>query len=347
MLSTESPLTLVNETFDNQERNKPLHIAGWTNSAIKGTRAWWGFSFLDTDASAGEHVAKVTAYDSKVEIGEETAAQMMLVTPALDFKNAKSKMFTFRVRGDYLLDEQTDKLELCYIDMEDGTPYVAPVGGFSMPCTKDESGEWYEYHLDLADYELSDVFFMGFRLTCTRGRNNSATYYIDDVTYGRTDIPVIRTSVQSLAYTAQPGHDAVSDIIAVSAENLSEPVALALGGANKSKFSLSKTELGTNGGSFTVTFNSFDEGVHEAYVKLSSRGAADKYVVLSVNNTTQSGMSTVPAERGLVTVVDLAGHVVAQKNGATPAETVSGLAAGIYVVKVTTNGKISTYKVQL
>lgn len=347
VLSTDAPVALLNETFDGQERNKPLHIDGWTNSAIKGTRAWWGFSFLDTDASAGEHVAKVTAYDSKVEIGDETDAQMLLVTPALDFKNAKSKMFTFRVRGDYLLDEQTDKLELCYIDMEDGTPYVSPVGGFSMPCTKDESGEWYEYHLDLADYDLPDVFFMGFRLTCTRGRNNSATYYIDDVTYGRTDIPVIRTNVQSLAYTAQPGQDAVSDIIAVSAENLSEPIALSLGGANKSKFNLSKTQLSATGGSFTVTFNSFDEGVHEAYVKLSSRGAADKYVVLSVNNTTQSGIASIPADKGFVTVVDLTGHVVAQKADATPAEAVNGLVAGVYVVKVATDGKINTYKVQL
>lgn len=38
--------------------------------------------------------------------------QMMLVTPPLDFKNAKNNIFTFRVRGDYLQDNQTDKLEL-------------------------------------------------------------------------------------------------------------------------------------------------------------------------------------------------------------------------------------------
>ena len=45
----------------------PGDIEGWTNSALKGTRAWWGFSFLDYDSeSPNEKVAKVTPYDSKM-----------------------------------------------------------------------------------------------------------------------------------------------------------------------------------------------------------------------------------------------------------------------------------------
>ena len=290
-LSTENPRTLLNETFSDLERNKPFHIDGWTNSAIEGTRAWWGYSFLDTDASAGEQVAKVTAYDSKVADGNESPAEMMLVTPPLDFKNSKSKMFTFRVRGDYLQDNQTDKLELVYIDMEDGEPYVSPVGGFTMPCTKDESGEWNEYHVDLTGQDLADTFFMGFRFTSTRGRYNAATYYIDDVTYGRTDLSVIRPDVQELSFVAQPNKDAKSDVVTVATENLTEPIKLSLGGSNKSKFKLSTTELDANGGSFSVTFNSDVEGVHSAYVKLSSRGAADKYVELTVNNSSVTAIS--------------------------------------------------------
>ena len=67
---------------------------------MEGTRAWWGYTFPDYDTdNAGEHAAKVTAYDSKVETGNETPCQMLLVTPALDFENAKSKYFTFRVMG--------------------------------------------------------------------------------------------------------------------------------------------------------------------------------------------------------------------------------------------------------
>lgn len=186
VLSDENPLTELNETFDNIDRNKPLALDRWTNSAIIGTRAWWGYSFLDYDQeSPNEKVAKVTPYDSKMESGMGVPVQMMLVTPPLDFKNAKNNIFTFRVRGDYLQDNQTDKLELCYVDITEGEPYIQPLTECRMPCTKDESGKWYPYTVDLTGQQLADVFFMAFRFTSTRGCDNAATYYVDDVTYGR------------------------------------------------------------------------------------------------------------------------------------------------------------------
>lgn len=185
VLSEENARSVLDEKFNNIERNKPLDIEGWTNSALKGTRAWWGFSFLDYDAeSPNEKVAKVTPYDSKMETGTGTPAQMMLVTPPLDFKNAASKVFTFKVRGDYLQDNQPDLLELCYVDIADGSLYVQPLAECKMPCTKDESGKWFPYSIDLTGQQLADVFFMAFRFTSTRGCDNTATYYIDDVTYG-------------------------------------------------------------------------------------------------------------------------------------------------------------------
>lgn len=185
VLSEENPLTQLNETFDNIVRNKPLVVDGWTNSAIKGTRAWWGFSFLDYDTeSPNEKVAKVTPYDSKMEPNTGTPVEMILVTPPLDFKNATSKVFSFKVRGDYLQDNQTDKLELCYIDLADGEPYIQPMAECRMPCTKDESGKWFPYNVDLTGQQIADVFFIAFRFTSTRGIENAATYYIDDVTYG-------------------------------------------------------------------------------------------------------------------------------------------------------------------
>ncbi len=346
-LNAQNPLTLLNETFDSvTERNKPFHLDGWTNAAIDGTRAWWGYSFPDTDNSAGEKVAKVTAYDSMIEEGAETPASMMLVTPALDFKNAQSKMFTFRVRGDYLADNQTDTLELCYIDLEDGEPFIAPVGGFTMPCTKDESGEWMEYHMDLDGQNLADVFFMGFRFKSSRGRNNSATYYIDDVTYGRTDIPVVRPDQSEIAFAASPGKDATSTEITVATENLTQPVALTLGGTDKAKFKLSASQLEAEGGAFTVTFNADEEGQYEAYVKLASRGAADKYVMLIVDNTVPTAITDLDQTAGHVTVYDLSGHTVADSEQTTPATAVSTLPAGIYVVKTVTDGSVSVRKVR-
>lgn len=344
-LDPSNPTTLLNEHFDKGEKNKPIAIDGWKNIATKGTRAWWNYTFSDTDESAGEHVAKVTAYDSKVEDGDETETEMMLVTPALNFKDAASKVFTFRVRGDYLTDNQTDQLELCYIDLTDGEMYISPVGGFTMPSTKDESGEWFEYHVDLTDQPIADTFFMAFRFKSTRGRNNAATYYIDDVSFGRTDLPVVRTDVASLAFEAIKGQDATSDEVTVTTQNLTEPIKLTLGGANKSKFKLSESELPAEGGVFTVRFNSDAEGVHEAYVKLASRGAADKYVVLTVNNTLQTGIAGINVAPADITIFALNGVALKSGKAITPAEAIKGLPTGTYILQKTDANSIQRFKI--
>lgn len=185
VLSTENPLKQLNETFDNVEKNKPLAIDRWTNSALEGTRAWWGYTLPDNDSETpNENVAKVTPYDSSIESGKGTDTQMILVTPPLDFLNAETKVFTFKVRGDYLQDNQVDKLELCYITKEGSKVYTEVIEDCVMPSTKDESGKWYPYTVDLTGLNVEDVFFMGFRFMSVRGVDCTATYYVDDVTWG-------------------------------------------------------------------------------------------------------------------------------------------------------------------
>ena len=188
---------------------------------------------------------------------------------------------------------------------------------------------------------------MGFSFKSTRGRNNSATYYIDDVSYGRTDLGTIRPSAMSLAFTAVQGKDAVSEEVKVTTANLVEPVTLTLGGPNKSKFKLSTATLPATGGSFTVSFNSDEIGVHEAYVKLSSRGAADIYVPVSVNNTTTDGIGSISAETGDIEIFDINGRLVRSRKDVTPAEATDGLPAGVYVIKRTAETGITVNKVNI
>ncbi len=341
-----APTLLLNETFDADARNTPLSENGWVNAATIGTRAWWGYSFPDYDTeSPGEWVAKVTAYDSKAT--EESQAQMLLVTPALDFKNSASKMFTFRVRGDYLTDDMGESLQLLYIDATDDEPYYEVVQGVSMPASADESGEWNEYHIDLDGLDLADVFFMGFFFNGTRSNATPATFYIDDVSYGRTDLPVIKPLTREVAFVATEGTEQTSDAITVAAENLENPIKLTLGGSNPSKFELSVSELPATGGAFTVGFKSDDLGVHEAYVKLASRGAADVYVALTVNNvSTGVAAVTLAGEPGRTEVYSLSGQLVATYTSAVaPAQAIQPLAAGTYVVKTTTASAVSAKKV--
>lgn len=333
-LSTENPLTLLNEHFDNVTKNKPLAIDGWTNSAITGTRAWWGYTTPSYDPEPDENVAKVTPYDSKVEYGAETPAEMMLVTPSLDFLNAKSKMLTIRVRGDYLQDDQTDKFTIYYMEKNNGTIIKNEIKGFNLPDTKDEAGEWNEYHVNLEGQDIADVFFIGFGFNSTRGAANSATYYIDDVSFGRTDLAVITPSTQSIAMNAVVGKNNMSESISVDTKNTENEVKLTLGGPNAGKFKLSTTTLPKEGGTFAVSFKSDTEGVHEAFVKLASRGAADQYIMIAANNQSVTGISNVntSAENTFITVFDMSGKKLFTTKGSI--ETLkTQLQSGLYIVR--------------
>ena len=341
-LTAENPLTLLNENFDNITNNKPISIEGWKNVAMEGKRAWWG-----SDAD-GEKTAKVTAYDSNVEIGKATPCEMLLVTPPLDFVNSKTKMFTFRVMGNLLTEGMTDLLELCYIDLEGGEMNVFPVE-LTMPNIADLNNEWQEYHLNLEGQDLADVFFMGFRFKSQLGRENSAIYYIDDVTYGRDDLPMITPSATQLAFESTKGATTVSEEITLETLNTTEPITLSLGGPNKSNFELTVTELPATGGKFAVKFQSDEIGVHEAYVKVSSRGAADVYIPVSVNNKDNSGIVSITFEASPdVTVYDLSGRAVKTvmecKN---LRQATDGIVAGTYILKAVSKAGVQTTKVMV
>lgn len=341
-LTAENPLTLLNENFDNITNNKPVSIEGWKNVAMEGKRAWWG-----SDAD-GEKTAKVSAYDSSVEIGKATPCEMLLVTPPLDFVNSATKMFTFSVMGNLLTEGMTDLLELCYIDLEGGEMNVFPVE-LTMPNIPDLNNEWQEYHLNLEGQDLADVFFMGFRFKSQLGRENSATYYIDDVTYGRDDLPMITPSVTQLAFESTKGATTVSEEITLETLNTTEPITLSLGGPNKSKFELTATTLPATGGKFAVKFQSDEIGVHEAYIKVSSRGAADVYIPVSVNNKDNSGIASITFEASPdVTVYDLSGRAVKTvKECKNYRQAIDGIAAGTYILKAVSKAGVQTTKVMV
>lgn len=346
-LKEDNPLKVLNEMFDNVERNKPINIEGWTNVAVTGTRAWWGYQYPSTDITPGEKVAKVTPYDSKVEYGDEKECEMLLVTPPLDFKNSDSKMLTIRLRGDYLMDNQTDEFKVYYMDLKDGEIFKGEMGGFKIPNTKDESGDWNEYHVNLEGLELNDVFFVGFGFKSMRGMSNSATYYIDDISYGRTDLPMILIPNNNIAFAAQQSINNVTEDITINAKNTTEPLQLKVSGPNASKFKLSTKTLPKEGGTIKVSFKSDKIGVHQAYIKVSSRGAADQYIALSANNMTAADIDEVNADKSLgkvAEIFDIKGRKVMTGYEVSLSDIRTRLQPGIYVVKTKDETKKITVK---
>ena len=176
-LNKTNPLAYFVENFDDVSHNQPLEISRWDNVAVTGPRAWWGYNFSD-----GNHggAAKVTVYDSGAEY--YTPCEMLRVTPALDFKNAISKVFTCSVMGDFMPEEGTSNvLEVLYIEDKD---YMEPLQGMNIPYIADQDKEWVDYVIDFDGQPLADVFFIGFRLKSNRGRDEITTYYVDNVSWG-------------------------------------------------------------------------------------------------------------------------------------------------------------------
>ena len=175
VLDDSKPLPYYEQDFANVESNKPMALTGWCNVAEEGTRAWWGYVGDDFKA------AKATAYDSKVAPGAGTPCQMLLVTPALDYKNTTDKHVKFSVMGKALIEGMTDKLEICLIEKEGNNTIISPMNGFPIPAIPDEADQWVPIDADMSAIpSMPDVFWIGFRFTSTRGRDNAAQYFIKD-----------------------------------------------------------------------------------------------------------------------------------------------------------------------
>ena len=70
--------------------------------------------------------------------------------------------------------------------------------------------------------------------------------------------------------------------ITVTTQNLTQPINVAVKGANYNKFKISSSTIEATGGVLAVTFQSDQAGVHEAYIELSSSEATAVYIPMSI-----------------------------------------------------------------
>lgn len=292
---TTNPLKKYSTDFTGAgDNNKPLSLAGWKNVAVDGTRAFWSYS------SEGNTMAKVTAYDSKMAADAGTPAEMLLMSPALDFAGSAARLLSFRVKGENLTDDMTDEFSVLLIDPEspeDNGRYFV-MDGIDIPATADASGEWREFIVDLDAVPVPDTFFIGFHYLSTRGRNTTAVYYVDDFSWGDETIPFIRVDKQTAVApgTTKVGETKLIDTFTVTGLNLSEKIALGFEGAHKDHFGLSHTELPAEGGEFSVNYTPQEEGEHAVYVTLKSEGAPDTYIAVGGTSEGTTGIEGVEAE---------------------------------------------------
>lgn len=327
-LDDSKPLASYTQNFDGVTKNKPLSIEGWKNLAQVGNRAWWGYTWAD-----GNSAAKVTPYDSKME--ETTPCVMTLVSPALDFKNTPNPVLTFKVMGTLMRDGMADQLEVCYIEKDGEGMYVQPINGLNIPASPDKNEEWVPYTIDLKGLDLADVFFIGFRFNSSRGAESTTSYYIDDFSWGQTNVPLIRPNIREGSFKATAGKKATSPDIEIEGIALTSDIKISLYGAHKGFFTLSTTTLPAAGGKFNLEFLNTEPGEYAVEVDLNSEGAPLTAVIVGVQNETVTGITDVIVDLSQpVSVYDIQGRaLITNKQISSTSELKSAFGEGIYIVK--------------
>lgn len=327
-LDDSKPLASYVQNFDGVIKNKPLSIEGWKNLAQVGNRAWWGYTWAD-----GNDAAKVTPYDSKME--ETTPCVMTLVSPALDFKNTPNPVLTFKVMGTLMRDGMADQLEVCYIEKDGEGMYVQPIDGLNIPASPDKNEEWVPYTIDLKGLDLADVFFIGFRFNSSRGAESTTSYYIDDFSWGQTNVPLIRPNIREGSFKATAGKKATSPDIEIEGIALTSDIKISLYGAHKGFFTLSTTTLPAAGGKFNLEFLNTEPGEYAVEVDLNSEGAPLTAVIVGVQNETATGITDVIVDLSQpVSVYDIQGRaLITNKQISSTSELKSAFGEGIYIVK--------------
>lgn len=327
-LDDSKPLASYMQNFDGVTKNKPLSIEGWKNLAQVGNRAWWGYTWAD-----GNSAAKVTPYDSKME--ETTPCVMTLVSPALDFKNTPNPVLTFKVMGTLMRDGMADQLEVCYIEKDGEGMYVQPIDGLNIPASPDKNEEWLPYTIDLKGLDLADVFFIGFRFNSSRGAESTTSYYIDDFSWGQTNVPLIRPNIREGSFKATAGKKATSPDIEIEGIALTSDIKISLYGAHKGFFTLSTTTLPAAGGKFNLDFLNTEPGEYAVEVDLNSEGAPLTAVIVGVQNETATGITDVIVDLSQpVSVYDIQGRaLITNKQISSTSELKSAFGEGIYIVK--------------
>ena len=327
-LDDSKPLASYMQNFDGVTKNKPLSVEGWKNLAQVGNRAWWGYTWAD-----GNGAAKVTPYDSKME--ETTPCVMTLVSPALDFKNTPNPVLTFKVMGTLMRDGMADQLEVCYIEKDGEGMYVQPIDGLNIPASPDKNEEWVPYTIDLKGLDLADVFFIGFRFNSSRGAESTTSYYIDDFSWGQTNVPLIRPNIREGSFRATAGKKATSPDIEIEGIALTSDIKISLYGAHKGFFTLSTTTLPAAGGKFNLDFLNTEPGEYAVEVDLNSEGAPLTAVIVGVQNETATGITDVIVDLSQpVSVYDIQGHaLITNKQISSTSELKSAFGEGIYIVK--------------
>ena len=292
------PLAVLNETFSDLRHTRILGLKGWQNLTIRGERPFYAWQQKNADQSVVENeVAQISFLKYGVEDRREH--ESWLISPTLSYKNAQSKDLTFSLMYRNQTTNGEELFGFYIITEKDGkaTPYFLDISQYVPAGVKLEPDMWFDYRIDLSKVEglaIDDKFHVAFSYYSPVGGNaTSLNFMIDDVTFGRTDLPELSVDNDFIQFVFRPGQEMTPQPLNIYSDRTTAPVTVTLApSAQKKYFKLSHEKLPLEGGSVAVGFKSNDSKTHAAALLVQTRGAEPIIVKLLAQPIT-AGISNI------------------------------------------------------
>ena len=292
------PLAVLNETFSDLRHTRILGLKGWQNLTVRGERPFYAWKQKNADQSVVENeVAQISFLKYGVEDRREH--ESWLISPTLSYKNAQSKDLTFSLMYRNQTTNGEELFGFYIITEKDGkaTPYFLDISEYVPAGVKLEPDMWFDYRIDLSKVEglaIEDKFHVAFSYYSPVGGNaTSLNFMIDDVTFGRTDLPELSVDNDFIQFVFRPGQEMTPQPLNIYSNRTTAPVTITLApSAQKKYFKISSEKLPLEGGALAVGFKSNDSKTHAAALLVQTRGAEPIIVKLLAQPIT-AGISNV------------------------------------------------------
>ncbi len=362
-----TPLTLLNETFNGTRHTRGLNLPGWQTLALQADRPFWGWAQKNKTTMEIEEQCAQISFLNSLNKDDKREHQAWLISPTLSYKNALSKILTFRLRYELPTENGNEKFGVFIITEKEGSinPQYLDITRLLL-VENIENDTWYDYYVDLSKVEgiqIEDLFHVGFSFYSPVGGNaTSLTFMIDDVTFGRTDITEINVDKDLISFLFKVDQECTPQLFTVTTKNPKHPIALTMVPSRMAEqFKLSTTQLPKEGGDVAVGFKSKDDAKRAAALLVQSRGSASKLVrlIAQIDNSVEMPES-LAASRVYPTVVEQTLHVEGlynqyyiyslqgewlQQGNATHKIEVGHLPKGTYIIRlVSEDGGVATHR---
>ena len=292
------PLVVLNETFSDLRHTRILGLKGWQNLTVRGERPFYAWKQKNADQSVVENeVAQISFLKYGVEDRREH--ESWLISPTLSYKNAQSKDLTFSLMYRNQTTNGEELFGFYIITEKDGkaTPYFLDISEYVPAGVKLEPDMWFDYRIDLSKVEgltIEDKFHVAFSYYSPVGGNaTSLNFMLDDVTFGRTDLPELSVDNDFIQFVFHPGQEMTPQPLNIYSDRTTAPVTITLAPSTQKKyFKLSSERLPLEGGALAVGFKSNDSKTHAAALLVQTRGAEPIIVKLLAQPIT-AGISNV------------------------------------------------------